>query len=114
MTLRTKRLIILWATVTLIIIFLGLKTELYGQKNTYSSLKLYGFELGITITDPLVEKIVRLDPKVNEQYKEVTKGQPWGRSKIIGKLAYAGRYKYQLIVATFLIGFALYVSVKKK
>ncbi len=72
MTLSKKQKIILWVTVILIVIFLGLHTK----KFSYNFYALYWYGIDI------------------------------GRGTI-------GLYKYQMAIATLLIGFALLMTGKK-
>ena len=84
MTLSTKQKIILWVTVLLIVVFLGLSHELIlkpnGQYTGKGYLTSYGF------------KLLRV-PDSSAAYN-ITE------------------YKYHLIIATLLIGLALFISVK--
>ena len=93
MKFSTSRLIILWVTILLVVVFIGLHSEpkTYGDKKP--TLSIYGFYVGDSATVRL-----RLLPKMRP----------------IGNFAYLGNYKYQLIVVTLLIGFALWVTAKGK
>jgi hypothetical protein len=87
MALSGKRKVILWTTTIWRAILLGLKTKiLSGEVNKLhlDCLSLYGF------------KIFQYDTPV------------WGY------LINIGHYKYPLIIATFLIGFALLMTIKEK
>jgi len=46
MALSTKHKIIIWVTVALIVVFLGLKTEITKSSWVESSLLFYGFHIG--------------------------------------------------------------------
>lgn len=93
MKLSKKQKIILWVTVILIVIFLGLHSERVGQTKTV--LSLYGYRIATDFPSDL-----RLLPAY------LKRG--------IGSFAYLGKWKYPLIVATLLIGFALFMTVREK
>ena len=85
MKLSTKRIIILWVTVLVVVVLLGLDgVEEQRIGVTYRFTRLYGFKIA-----PAVE------------------GRPSG-------IVMIGHYKYQLIVATLLIGLALFMTLKEK
>ena len=107
MELSMKRKIILWVTVILIVIFLGLETG-YSYKKECSTLTFYGFSIGSN--KPFWGEL-EWNKKAKDDNKLLYKIM-YGRN--IANAVYLGNYKYQLIVATLLIGLALFMTVKRK
>lgn len=86
--------IIIWATVILIIVFLGLNHELNEIKSlsaTRELLTLYGYEIG-------------------GRYLE---GGYYSRQWGLFSLLPIAQYKYQLIITSCLIGFTFFITAKK-
>ena len=95
MNLSKKRIVILWVVVILVVVFLGLgiKTAYVtnvttGGKIYYEILTLYG--------------------------QKITSDGPWKAYGTTNDLIKLSNYKYQLIVATLLIGLALFMTIKEK
>ena len=105
MKLSKKRLIILWVTVLIIVTFVGLdrideKHERRTAAIQSSQLVLYGYELGFfSLTAHNITQ-----PKIDITQKK----------RGLYHLIPLGDYKYQLIVATLLIGLALFMTVREK
>src|SRR3989338_5708015 len=115
MNLSTKQKVIIWATVILIIIFMGFDTKYINTKNIFqkdtdkhissdiSTLSFYGYLIG-SISTMLDFSDVSVDNIFPKVLAETRKG--------LHQFVYIGNYKYYLIVATFLIGFALFIMPK--
>ncbi|MFC1589957.1 hypothetical protein ACFL42_00535 [Candidatus Omnitrophota bacterium] len=111
MVVSKKHKIIIWATVILIILFMGLKLKCISlaedKKTDHSHIEatLYGYTIG---------EQTRLYEKGNVSNKYQTRTITQSR-KGLYKLGYHLAYnKYRLIIATLLIGFVLFIAVKEK
>ncbi|MCQ9206447.1 MAG: hypothetical protein NG740_00980 [Omnitrophica bacterium] len=117
MTLSAKQKIILWITIGLIVLLVGLNAErdqrytkdiintdkikMYGLVSV-DTVKFFGLNIGsstITVEPSKVKKNKSI-------FSDSSKGFWW-----LWLLAY---YKYQLIVATLLIGLMLFITLRKK
>lgn len=107
-----NRNIIVLATIIIVVILLGLKTE---TNRSFHKLSIYGIDVGIGFTDPLAEKAIKNTPSLMSDFNEAAKDRQIGFRNIIGKVARIGYYKIQLIIATLVIGLTLFiVSTKTK
>jgi len=106
--LNKKQIIILCVTVLLIVVLIGLN----HQRDLLSSpedldlhlVSLYTYELkDFMFTDPV-------------DLQDIIKMKPWMKQEmgIFYKLVRIVQFKYQLIIATFLIGLGLFITVKKR